>query len=163
LKKSKVLLVMAIRDALPEILTQLRLKAIGGVRLWFRRAAAACGGKLRGGLGRCQRMVSHRLSRDRRRDPTKCLVMRCWWSNSPDPNFLQAATLEGSAPDTKAWSFMEGSSVTPAHVRRGLLFRMAARGGREPLLAGRHGAMAFTVAATIPDFQTNQLWYLIGA
>lgn len=40
---------------------------------------------------------------------------------------------------------------------------MAARGGREPLLAGRHGAMAFTVAATIPDFQIYQLWYLAGA
>ncbi len=40
---------------------------------------------------------------------------------------------------------------------------MAARSGREPLLAGRHGAMAFTVAATIPDFQTYQVWYLLGA
>jgi hypothetical protein len=40
---------------------------------------------------------------------------------------------------------------------------MAARSGREPLLAGRHGAMAFTVAATIPEFQTYQLWYLLGA
>jgi hypothetical protein len=39
---------------------------------------------------------------------------------------------------------------------------MAARSGREPLLAGRHGAMAFTVAATIPDFATYQLWYLVG-
>jgi hypothetical protein len=40
---------------------------------------------------------------------------------------------------------------------------MAARSGREPLLAGRHGAMAFTVAATVPDFATYQLWYLLGA
>lgn len=40
---------------------------------------------------------------------------------------------------------------------------MAARSGREPLLAGRHGAMAFTVAATIAVFQTYQLWYLVGA
>jgi hypothetical protein len=40
---------------------------------------------------------------------------------------------------------------------------MAARGGREPLICGRHGAMAFTVAATIPEFQAYQLWYLAGA
>jgi hypothetical protein len=40
---------------------------------------------------------------------------------------------------------------------------MAARGGREPLIMGRHGAMAFTVAATIPEFQTYELWYMVGA
>ncbi len=40
---------------------------------------------------------------------------------------------------------------------------MAARSGRAPLLAGRHGAMAFIVAATVPDFATHQLWYLLGA
>jgi hypothetical protein len=39
---------------------------------------------------------------------------------------------------------------------------MAARGGREPLLAGRHCAMAFTVAAAIPAFPLYQLWYLFG-
>ena len=39
---------------------------------------------------------------------------------------------------------------------------MAARGGREPLLAGRHCAMAFTVAAAIPTFEHYQLWYLVG-
>lgn len=39
---------------------------------------------------------------------------------------------------------------------------MAARGGREPLLAGRHSAMAFTVAAAIPTFELYQLWYLFG-
>jgi uncharacterized membrane protein YccC len=40
---------------------------------------------------------------------------------------------------------------------------LAARGGREPLLAGRHGAMAFAVAATIPTFTVQQIWYLGGA
>lgn len=39
---------------------------------------------------------------------------------------------------------------------------MAARGGREPLLAGRHCAMAFTVAAAVPSFPAYQLWYLLG-
>lgn len=39
---------------------------------------------------------------------------------------------------------------------------MAARSGREPLLAGRHGAMAFTVAAAIPSFPLYQIWYLLG-
>jgi hypothetical protein len=39
---------------------------------------------------------------------------------------------------------------------------MAARGGREPLLIGRHGAMAFTVAVAIPAFETYQIWYLLG-
>jgi hypothetical protein len=39
---------------------------------------------------------------------------------------------------------------------------MAARGGREPLLAGRHCAMAFTVAAAIPAFPIYQIWYLLG-
>ncbi len=40
---------------------------------------------------------------------------------------------------------------------------MAARSGREPLLAGRHCAMAFTVAVAIPAFPLAQLWYLFGA
>lgn len=39
---------------------------------------------------------------------------------------------------------------------------MAARGGREPLLAGRHCAMAFTVAAAVPGFPVYQFWYLLG-
>jgi hypothetical protein len=39
---------------------------------------------------------------------------------------------------------------------------MAARSGREPLLAGRHCAMAFTIAAAIPAFPLYQLWYLLG-
>lgn len=39
---------------------------------------------------------------------------------------------------------------------------MAARGGREPLLAGRHCAMAFTIVAAIPAFPLYQLWYLLG-
>jgi hypothetical protein len=39
---------------------------------------------------------------------------------------------------------------------------MAARGGREPLLTGRCGAMAFTVAVAIPTFDLYQIWYLLG-
>jgi hypothetical protein len=39
---------------------------------------------------------------------------------------------------------------------------MAARGGREPLLAARHCAMAFTVVAAIPTFDLYQIWYLLG-
>lgn len=39
---------------------------------------------------------------------------------------------------------------------------LAARHGREPLLAGRHCAVAFIVAAGIPAFQIFQLWYLAG-
>jgi hypothetical protein len=38
----------------------------------------------------------------------------------------------------------------------------AARRGREPLIAGRHGAMAFTVAAAIPNFDVHEIWYLAG-
>jgi uncharacterized membrane protein YccC len=39
---------------------------------------------------------------------------------------------------------------------------MAARAGREPLLAGRHAAMAFTVAAAIPSFTLLEFQYLFG-
>src|SRR5580693_9532635 len=38
---------------------------------------------------------------------------------------------------------------------------MAARSGREALLAGRHCAMAFTVTSALP-FPTSQVWFLIG-
>lgn len=40
---------------------------------------------------------------------------------------------------------------------------MAARSGREVLLTGRQGAMAFTVAADMPTFEVHLFWYLIGA
>jgi uncharacterized membrane protein YccC len=39
---------------------------------------------------------------------------------------------------------------------------MAAKVGREPLLAGRHMAMAFVVAAAIPSFSLLEVWYLLG-
>jgi len=39
---------------------------------------------------------------------------------------------------------------------------MAPRWGREPLIAGRHAAMTFTVAAAIPTFELYQLWYMVG-
>jgi Fusaric acid resistance protein-like len=40
---------------------------------------------------------------------------------------------------------------------------LAARTGREWLLAGRHTAMAFVVAAAIPTFSLLEIWYLLGA
>lgn len=39
---------------------------------------------------------------------------------------------------------------------------LAAKGGREPLLAGRHMAMAFVVAAAIPSFSAKEFVYLFG-
>jgi len=39
---------------------------------------------------------------------------------------------------------------------------LAARTGREWLLAGRHTAMAFVVAAAIPSFTLLEVWYLLG-
>jgi hypothetical protein len=50
----------------------------------------------------------------------------------------------------------------PVFVAMTLSVGMAARAGREPLIAGRHGAMAFTVVAAIPVFDWHQIWYLIG-
>ena len=55
------------------------------------------------------------------------------------------------------------AALWPVFVAITLSVGMAARGGREPLLAGRHCAMAFTVAAAIPAFPLYQLWYLFGA
>ncbi len=40
---------------------------------------------------------------------------------------------------------------------------IAARAGREPLITGRHCAMAFTVTAAIPAFDMHDVWYLAGA
>jgi hypothetical protein len=51
----------------------------------------------------------------------------------------------------------------PVFVVMTLAVGMAARGGREPLIIGRHGAMAFTVAAAIPNFDMHEVWYLAGA
>jgi hypothetical protein len=39
---------------------------------------------------------------------------------------------------------------------------LGARGGRLPLLTGRHGAMAFVVASAVPQFSPQQAWYLLG-
>jgi uncharacterized membrane protein YccC len=39
---------------------------------------------------------------------------------------------------------------------------LAARTGREWLLAGRHTAMAFVVAVAIPSFSILEIWYLLG-
>jgi Fusaric acid resistance protein-like len=39
---------------------------------------------------------------------------------------------------------------------------LAARTGREWLLAGRHTAMAFVVAVAIPTFSLLEVWYLLG-
>lgn len=39
---------------------------------------------------------------------------------------------------------------------------LAARTGREWLLAGRHTAMAFVVAAAVPSFSLLEVWYLLG-
>ena len=39
---------------------------------------------------------------------------------------------------------------------------MAARKGREALLAGRHCAMAFTVTSALPAIPASQIWFLIG-
>jgi uncharacterized membrane protein YccC len=54
------------------------------------------------------------------------------------------------------------AALWPIFVAITLAVGMAARAGREPLLAGRHGAMAFTVAAAIPAFTPNELWFLAG-
>lgn len=53
--------------------------------------------------------------------------------------------------------------VWPAFIVIVLAVGLAARLGREPLLAGRHGAMAFTVAAAIPQFNAFEIWYVAGA
>jgi hypothetical protein len=50
----------------------------------------------------------------------------------------------------------------PVFVTIMLAVGVAARGGREPLLAGRHTAMAFTVAAAIPTFSFLEFEYLLG-
>lgn len=39
---------------------------------------------------------------------------------------------------------------------------LGARGGRLPLLTGRHGVMAFVVASAVPEFSPRQAWYLLG-
>jgi hypothetical protein len=39
---------------------------------------------------------------------------------------------------------------------------LAARTGREWLLAGRHTAMAFVVTAAVPTFSLLEVWYLLG-
>ncbi len=53
--------------------------------------------------------------------------------------------------------------VWPVFIALTLAVGLAARGGREPLIAGRHGAMAFVVAAAIPTFSAPEMWYLAGS
>jgi Fusaric acid resistance protein-like len=53
--------------------------------------------------------------------------------------------------------------VWPAFIVSTFVVGMAARGGREPLLAARNGAMAFAVAITIPTIEAYEIWYLAGA
>lgn len=54
------------------------------------------------------------------------------------------------------------AALWPVFVAVTLSVGMAARGGRGPLLAGCHGAVAFTVAAVIPAFDLYLIWYLFG-
>jgi hypothetical protein len=51
----------------------------------------------------------------------------------------------------------------PAFIVITLAVGMAAKLGREPLLTGRHAAMAFVVAVAIPTFSMLEVWYLLGA
>jgi hypothetical protein len=50
----------------------------------------------------------------------------------------------------------------PVFVTIMLAVGVAARGGREPLFAGRHAAMAFTVAAAVPTFSFLEFDCLLG-
>ncbi len=51
----------------------------------------------------------------------------------------------------------------PVFIAMTFAVGVAARGGRVPLLAGRHGVMAFVVATAIPTFSMRDIWYLVGA
>lgn len=53
-------------------------------------------------------------------------------------------------------------ALWPVFVAITLSVGMAARGGRVMLLTGRHGAIAFTIAADVPAFEVHQIWYLFG-
>jgi hypothetical protein len=50
----------------------------------------------------------------------------------------------------------------PLFVAITLVVGLAARAGREPLLASRNAAMAFTVTAAIPTLSSLEVWYLLG-
>jgi hypothetical protein len=50
----------------------------------------------------------------------------------------------------------------PIFIAMTLGVGMAARVGREPLIAGRHCVMAFTVAAVAPSFDRHEIWYVAG-
>ncbi len=54
------------------------------------------------------------------------------------------------------------SILWPIFIAITLIVGIAARGGREPLLAGRHAAMAFTLAAVAPSFSAPEFFYLLG-
>lgn len=51
----------------------------------------------------------------------------------------------------------------PVFVALTFAVGLAARGGRVPLLAGRHAAMAFVVASAAAPFNMEQIWFLVGA
>jgi hypothetical protein len=54
------------------------------------------------------------------------------------------------------------AALWPVFVAVTLSVGMAARSGRDPLLAVRHCAIAFIVAAVAPAFEPYLIWYLFG-
>jgi len=56
----------------------------------------------------------------------------------------------------------DSAALWPLFVAITFAVGLAARTGREWLLAGRHTAMAFVVAAAIPSFTLLEVWYLLG-
>jgi len=55
-----------------------------------------------------------------------------------------------------------GPALWSVFVAITLSVGMAARSGREALLTARNGAIAFTVAAEVPTFNSDQIWYPVG-
>jgi hypothetical protein len=56
----------------------------------------------------------------------------------------------------------DAAVLWPLFIAMMLAVGMAPRAGREPLIAGRHAAMAFTVAAAVPTFDMHEIGYLFG-
>ena len=57
----------------------------------------------------------------------------------------------------------DAAVLWPLFVATTFAVGLAPGAGREPLLTGRHAAMAFTVAAAIPALTLLEVWYLVGA
>src|SRR3954453_20083719 len=78
---------------------------------------------------------------------------------------LLAAAAGCIAAGGVAGYFLRGSAPVfwPLFVAVTFTAGMVARTGREPLLAGRNGAMAFAVAAGIPAIEMHEIWYIVGA